>query len=98
MEHCTQEVKIGAINEQIKTLFETVKKQDGIIKTMYDLTVEIRGLTYEMKTFKEDIGEVKCDVAELKNKPAKRWDSLVGQTITFIVGAVLAYIAARIGA
>lgn len=99
MEHntCKQEKIIGGMQEQIRTLFEVTKKQDGLIETMHALTLEIRGLTTEMKSVKEDIGEVKKDVIELKNKPAKRWDSISDTIIKVAVGGIISYLLIRAG-
>lgn len=96
MEEYSQELDIRGIKEQVKNLYETVKRQDEMIKNTYNLAVEIKGLTCEMKTLREDIGEVKNDVATLKDKPAQRWESVVNQTITFVVGAILAYIVTKL--
>ena len=40
----------------------------------------------------ETLGAIKADVAELKSKPAKRWENVVDKVIFAVVGAGVAYI------
>lgn len=42
----------------------------------------------------ETLGAIKADVAELKSKPAKRWENVVDKIIFAVVGAGVAYILA----
>lgn len=37
------------------------------------------------------------DVQEIKQKPGKRWETVVGQVISLLVAAVLGYVLARMG-
>ena len=98
MEHnCKQEEVLGRIQEQIKTLFETLKKQDGLIETMSKLTVEIKCLVTEMRTVKDDIGEVKKDVADLKKGPQKKYEMIIDTVVKVLIGAVVTFILVQIG-
>lgn len=42
---------------------------------------------------KADTEEIKESVKELKDKPAKRWESLVGYALSALVGAFLLWVA-----
>lgn len=42
---------------------------------------------------KKDTEEIKESVQELKDKPGKRWESLVGYAVSAIAGAFLAWLA-----
>ena len=44
-----------------------------------------------------DVKEIKIDVKELKEKPAKKWESMAEKVLWAIVGAALAYIMASVG-
>ena len=46
---------------------------------------------------KEDTEEIKASVRELRDKPARRWDSLVDKTLWAIAAAVITYLLARAG-
>ena len=40
----------------------------------------------------ETLGAIKADVADLKSKPARRWDGVVDKGIAALVGAFAAYL------
>lgn len=98
MEHnCIQAGEIRGMQEQIKTLFETMKKQDGLIETMHELTLTIRDLANSTETMKKDIAEVKTCVAELKSQPGNRWNTVVDTALKVAVGALVGYLFIRAG-
>ena len=83
-------VKVAEIDSRSKSnthrldkVEERLDKQDEIIKGMGVLSVKVG-------TVERDVTEIKGDVKELANKPAKRWDSLVNTVIGIVVGALLA--------
>lgn len=43
----------------------------------------------EIKQILEGISELKVSVAELKNKPAKRWDTIVVTSLTSLVSGIV---------
>lgn len=45
----------------------------------------------------ETLGSVKTDISELKSKPARRWEAVVDKVLLGLIGAVVVYIATRIG-
>jgi hypothetical protein len=44
-----------------------------------------------------DVKEIKTDVKAIADKPAKRWESLIGQIISIVVAAVVGFLLAKIG-
>ena len=45
----------------------------------------------------ETLVSIKSDVAELKSKPGKRWESIVGALISALVGGLIAFGLMQIG-
>ena len=45
----------------------------------------------------ETLGALKSDIAEIKTKPARRWDAIVDKVLLAVVGAIVVYILAQIG-
>ena len=45
----------------------------------------------------ETLVSIKSDVAELKSKPGKRWESIVGALISAFVGGLIAFGLMQIG-
>ena len=45
----------------------------------------------------ETLGALKSDIAELKAKPARRWDAVVDKILLAAIGAIIVYIMAQVG-
>ena len=45
----------------------------------------------------ETLGALKSDIAEIKTKPARRWDAIVDKVLLAVVGVIVVYILAQIG-
>ena len=78
-------------NERRITALE--KRQDDL----EELTVTVKALALKEENIESTVKEIKDDVKEFKNKPAKRWELLVTTALTLIVGAVLGFIFSRLG-
>lgn len=69
------------------------KKVDGLSDVVGVLQAMKKDLEYLATT----VNETKDDVKSLKEKPAKRWDSMVEKVLWGIVGAVLTFLLAKGG-
>ena len=98
---------VGAINkltteqvrmqEQIKTLFNRQDEIKELTETVHKLALSIERQGLSLKSTDEKVDGLKIDVDEMKAKPAKRWDSVVGIVITAIVTAVVTYFLTKAG-
>lgn len=62
-----------------------------------DLVSAVNGMVVEQKNIRNDLTEMKSDVKQIKEKPAKRWDSAIDKILTLIISGVVLYILAQIG-
>lgn len=62
-----------------------------------ELVKAVNGMVVEQKNIRNDLTEMKSDVKQIKEKPAKKWDSAVDKVLTLIIGAVVLYMLAQIG-
>lgn len=100
MERCPEHTKcmerITAVEESIKSAHHRIDEVQENQKVLLEMNANIKLLTEQFKTQSKELTEVKSDVKELKEKPVKRWDSIVATIITVITsalsGAVLALI------
>ena len=90
--------------EQIKTCFTQIAETKSVTDSVYKLatTVEILALELqstnkELKSTNVKIDKVSNEVEEIKEKPAKRWDSVVTLVITAIASAVITYFLTQLG-
>ena len=87
----------AALHEQAKTIFSRLDKQDAIIESLRALTSTIGTLADSQARIEKKINGVKDDVDELKAKPAKRWEAVVGYVLSAVVGGIAMYILSQVG-
>lgn len=90
-------VELSAQKEQIKTLFTRVNEQKTLTDSVHKLAISLERLTSAQKSTADKVDDLTGDVEELKNKPAKRWDSATTVVITAIITAVITFILTQVG-
>ena len=76
-----------------KRLDDMEKRQDNLD----DLVGTVKVLADREERIESDVREIKTDLKEVTNKPAKRWDNLVTQVIGILIAAVVGFLLAKIG-
>ncbi len=66
-------------------------------KELRSLTQAVSRMAAEQKNMRDDLIEMKTDVKQIKEKPAKRWDSMAEKVLNLITAAVVAWMLAQIG-
>ena len=74
-------------------LDEVEKKQEDLT----DLITSVKVLATREERLETDVKEIKVDVKNLAEKPAKRWETVVTYVIAGIVAAVIGYIFGKLG-
>ena len=93
--------------EQIKTLVECdqrsksntkrIDKLEANYEALNKLTTSVEVLATKVDTMNENLNEVRDKVDEQTAKPGKRWEAIVEKVIFLVVGAVVAFLFAKIG-
>ena len=66
-------------------------------KELRNLTHAVSQMVVEQKNMRDDLFEMKTDVKQIKEKPARRWDSMVEKALGLLTAAVVAWMLAQIG-
>ena len=69
------------------------KRQDNLD----ELVSTVKVLAVREENVETNVKEIKSDVKSLTEKPAKRWESIIGTIITTLVAAILGFMMARLG-
>ena len=93
--------------DQLKTLVECEQRSKSNTKRIdrldanYDalnkLTTSVEVMATKMDTMSQSLDQVNARLSEQESKPGKRWEAVVEKVIFLVIGAVVAYIFARIG-
>ena len=74
-----------------------IKKLEEESGVLHQLATSVAVMAEQLKSMNASVSTLTTEVEEMKEKPGKRWDSLVDKIIWAVAGAVLAYVLARIG-
>ena len=66
-------------------------------KELRNLTHAVSQMVVEQKNMRDDLFEMKTDVKQIKEKPARRWDSMAEKALGLLTAAVVAWMLAQIG-
>ena len=88
----TQEIgaALARQEEQIKGLARRMDNLERLTESVNALALSVERLTNQQATTESQITVLTGDVTELKEKPAKHWETVVAAIISALVGAGIA--------
>ena len=81
---------IDSLEERVVALEEDRKRSTATHKEFYDRIRSLEIASNETRVMLEDLKEIKADLKELKEKPAKRWDNALNIILQALILAALA--------
>ena len=84
-------------NERYNCLAQRIEIIEKRQKDMEDLISSVAVLAQRMGMVEKNVSEMTVNVRTLMEKPGKRWDGIVEKAILVVVGAVVAWILAKVG-
>lgn len=99
LEHEIAEIKAhqAASDEQHKTIFRRLDKQDEMIESVQKLASSVERLTLKQESTQKKVDSLCEDMDEIKAKPGKRWEEIVRNAICTVIGALVMYVLTRLG-
>lgn len=89
--------RVAQHTEQIKTCFNQIEETRSMAESVHKLATTVEILALELKTTNKKMDNLTREVEEIKEKPAKRWDSVINLIITSVVTAIVTYILTTMG-
>jgi hypothetical protein len=74
-----------------------IKKLEGESSVLHQLATSVAVMAEQMKTMNTSVSALADEVEDLKEKPGKRWDSLVDKIIWAVAAALLGFLLAKLG-
>ena len=78
---------IARMEEQIKNLDRRMGNLEKLTESVQSLALSVQQLATQQSSTEHDVENLTSEVAELRDKPAKRWDAIVAALIAGLVGA-----------
>ena len=87
----TQEIgaALARQEEQIKGLARRMDNLEKLTESVNKLAISVERLTAQQAATDTQIETLTGDMNELKEKPAKRWDTVIAAIISALIGAVI---------
>lgn len=83
--------------EQIKTCFNQIDETRSMAESVHKLATTVEILALELKSTNKKMDKLTQEVEEIKEKPAKHWDNVVGVFITAVATAIITFLLTRLG-
>ena len=78
---------IARMEEQIKSLDRRMGNLEKLTESVQTLALSVQELATKQTSTEHDVEALTNEVAEIRDKPAKRWDAIVAAMIAGLVGA-----------
>ena len=91
------EHRLTEVEARSKSNTHRIDKVEAKQAELGELVSSVKVLAEREQNVENDVKEIKKDVKDLTNKPAKRWDNLVNQIVSIIVAAVAGFLFAKFG-
>ena len=66
-------------------------------RELRSLANAVSQMVVEQKNIREDLTEMKNDVKQIKEKPAKHWDAAAEKVLTLVIAGIVAWMLGQIG-
>ena len=80
---------IARLEVQIENLDRRMANLEKLTESVQTLALSIQELATKQSSTEHDVEALTNEVAEIRDKPAKRWDAIVAALIAGLVGAFL---------
>jgi len=81
---------IARQEEQIKGLARRMDNLEKLTESVNKLAISVERLTTQQQTTETQVETLTTEVTEIRDKPAKRWDTAVAAVISALIGAGIA--------
>ena len=88
---------ITEIDQRSKSNTKRLDEHENKISKLSEFYVALTKVNDKVDTIDSDVKEIKTDLQEIKDKPTKRYEQVVGYILSALVGGIIAFIFAKIG-
>lgn len=85
------------IDQRSKNNTKRIDEHEKKIEELSDVYIALTQVNDKVNTIDTDVKEVKKDLQEIKDKPAKRYETIIGCLITAVISIIVGYLFAKIG-
>lgn len=79
---------IAEMRADIKSTWKRIDEQKALAESVHKLALSMERMHHEQTSQRKDMDAIRTDVNALKEKPAKRWEAVVGALLAAAVSFV----------
>ena len=91
------ETRLIETEQRSKSNSHRIDKLEGKIEDISGIVTALQVMNTRMDTMDGEIKEVRKDIKELVDKPAKRWEAIVAAAIGAVVAGLIAFVFFKLG-
>lgn len=88
---------MAAVEEQHRTIFRRLDKSEKLADSVSELALSVRDLVNAQTNTDKKITALCKDVAEIKDKPGKKWETLGMELLKILLAAAAGLMLAKAG-
>lgn len=88
--------RLAKVEEKVKINSNRLNEHEQKIEKLSDVYVALTKVNDKVENVESDVIEMKADIKDIKDKPAKRWGNIVDTILKTVVGAIAGAIIALI--
>ena len=88
---------MAAAEEQHRTIFRRLDKSEKLADSVSELALSVRDLVNAQTNTDKKVTSLCKDVADIKARPAKRWETVTSDIIKIVVAAGVGYLLSQGG-
>ena len=89
--------RLSAVEQRSKSNSHRLEALEKQTEAVNHLATSVAVMAEKVESTGEKVDGLCEDVQEIKQKPGKRWETVVGQVISVLIAAVLGYVLAHFG-
>ena len=93
-----EEIKlITEIDQRSKSNTKRLDEHENKISKLSEFYIALTKVNDKVDTIDSDVKEIKTDIQQIKEKPTKRYEQILGYVLSALVGAIMMIVFTKIG-
>lgn len=89
--------RLKELEQCSKSNAKRLDEHDKQLKELSNVYIALTKTNDKVDKIESDVSEMKDDLKEIKNKPGKRIEQIIGYILSGIVGILISYVAIKLG-
>lgn len=89
--------RLSAVEQRSKSNSHRLEALEKQTEAVNRLATSVAVMAEKVETTGDKVDSLCVDVQEIRQRPAKRWETVTAQVVSILIAAALGYILARLG-